>query len=195
MNGVLQCDRPHVAERLLLQFSGHPASISAKPARPAPHGPNLVNGQQRRPVVRRHQSSAAAAGGVPVRHLHVRRPDQSGPGHHFGQRFADQIDATGRNAAPPSNGSSFSVQWIHALQEDLTLTTAAAFNTSSQSIALNAINPGNSHAYHRQCSRAVSDFPNARRNVALFLLRSDFRASAANSIYQNLLVLGVSKTF
>jgi uncharacterized protein (PEP-CTERM system associated) len=100
----------------------------------------------------------------------------------------------GINAAPPSNGSSFNVQWVHELNQDMTLTTAAAYNTLSQSAVLSTINPGNSHAYIFSTALQYQLSPTLGASLRYSFFDRISEVSS-NSIYQNLIVLGVSKTF
>jgi uncharacterized protein (PEP-CTERM system associated) len=100
----------------------------------------------------------------------------------------------GINAAPPSNGSSFNVQWVHEMNEDMTLTTAAAYNTSSQSVTLSGINPGNSHAYIFSAALQYQLSPTLSASLTYSFFDRISEVSS-NTIYQNLIVLGVSKTF
>jgi hypothetical protein len=100
----------------------------------------------------------------------------------------------GVNAAPPSTGTSFSVQWTHELQDDLLLVAAAAYNTSNQSAALNAINPGNSHAIILSAALQYQLSPTLGATLRYSFFDRVSEVST-NSIYQNMLILGVSKTF
>lgn len=100
----------------------------------------------------------------------------------------------GVNSAPPSTGTTFNVQWTHALQEDLTLTTAAAYNTSNNSSQVTTFNPGNSHAIIASAALQYQLSPTLGASVRYSFFD---RISEVNtySIYQNMLVLGISKTF
>ena len=100
----------------------------------------------------------------------------------------------GINAAPPSNGSSFNVQWVHEMNEDMTLTTAAAYNTSSQSVTLSGINPGNSHAYIFSAALQYQLTPTLGASLTYSFFDRISEVSS-NTIYQNLIVIGLSKTF
>ena len=100
----------------------------------------------------------------------------------------------GINAAPPSNGSSFNVQWLHELNQDMTLNTAAAYNTISQSAVLSGINPGNSHAVIFSTALQYQLSPTLGTSLRYSFFDRVSEVST-NSIYQNMIVLGVSKTF
>ncbi|HVZ08612.1 hypothetical protein [Rhodopila sp.] len=100
----------------------------------------------------------------------------------------------GVGAAPPSYATSFTLQWIHQLQEDLIMTIAGAFNTSNVSNTLTSFNPGNSHAFIGSAALQYQISPTlgATLRYSFFDRISDV---STYSVYQNLLVLGISKTF
>ncbi len=93
-----------------------------------------------------------------------------------------------------SHSTAFTLQWIHELGPDLTLTTAGQYSILNQAAALNSLNPGNSTAV--AASIALQYQITASLSSGLRYSFFDRRAEvAANSVYQNMLVFGISKTF
>ncbi len=99
----------------------------------------------------------------------------------------------GAFAAPSSTSKTASLQWLHALQPDLTLSAAASFSQQDQG-ANGGLNPGNSRSVAASVALQyqISETLAASLRYTFFDRRSDV---AAFSFYQNALILGLSKSF
>lgn len=109
-----------------------------------------------------------------------------------GQAQAGLIQAGSSNGAT-STSKTASVQWIHQLRPDLTLSGAVAFSRQEQAAGI-LLNPGtsNSVAASVALQHQISDTVGVSLRYSLFDRQS---AVAAYSVYQNILILAISKTF
>jgi len=92
-----------------------------------------------------------------------------------------------------STAKTVSLGWIHQLQPDLTLSSALAYSRQEQPGGI-VLNPGNSTSVATSVSLnyQISDTVGASLRYSFFDRQSPV---AAFSVYQNILILGISKTF
>ncbi|WP_428486047.1 hypothetical protein [Rhodopila sp.] len=103
-----------------------------------------------------------------------------------------QSQQNGRTVSP-TTADTITLQWIHQIHPDLTLSSAVAYSLQQQETGI-VLNPGNSRSVAASVALQyqISDTLSASLRYSLFDRQS---AVTAYQVYQNLLILGISKTF
>jgi hypothetical protein len=97
-------------------------------------------------------------------------------------------------ASSLSTADTFSLQWTHQIHPDLTLSAAFSYSIQDQAAGTTALNPGNSQSLAGSIAlqQQISETLSASLRYSFFDRSS---AVTAYSFYQNMLILGISKTF
>jgi hypothetical protein len=92
-----------------------------------------------------------------------------------------------------SSSNTVNLQWTHELRPDLTISSVIAYSRLDQASGT-VLNPGDSWSMAASVAvqYQISDTVGARLRYAFFDRQSDV---AAFSVYQNLLIVGIAKTF
>ncbi len=100
---------------------------------------------------------------------------------------------TGTANTSTSTAKTVSLGWIHALRPDVTLSSALSYSRQEQAAGI-VLNPGNSTSVAATVALnyQISDTVSAGLRYSFFDRQSPV---AAFSVYQNIFILGISKTF
>lgn len=101
--------------------------------------------------------------------------------------------STGGSTNSSSSGKSLTATWLHQMRPDMLLNAAVSYAIQEQ-VANNGLNPGNSRSLAASLGWQwqISDTISTSLRYSLFQRHA---AVATYDIYQNMLILGVSKTF